>query len=118
MKRTPLRPVSPKRRAENVVYAAFRESILERDDWRCRFWNFTKPEDEMDVSLPIACTPFLEVHHLASRKAFPAGLMEPTNVVTLCSRHHQHVTEHPAWAEARGLYIRAGVALADGEETL
>ena len=110
MKRSTIRRAGP-----DPAYDEFRRQILERDDWACRFWDYTDPSP----SVPLACGGGLEVHHIVNRRAWPAGRMRADNTVTLCGlSHHAWVTANPAAAEAIGLHKRYSTNLDAPREAL
>lgn len=120
MKRSPMSPMSAKRRAQLPERAAVKQAAHERDAWRCQFWPFydrvehTMPllgfirEERKEGRLPaapIACGGIgLEAHEIIPRSAWAAGWLVLDNIASLCPRHHQWVTEHPEAAHAIGLH--------------
>jgi len=125
MKRSPLRPVSPKRRAALPKRAEVRDIVLDRDNWSCQFMNALaasvptgKTPDLADV--PLACGGPLDVHEIIPRSADPTAWLRPEACKTLCRRHHDWVGDHPALAHEIGLhgFSWERVALADGEDLL
>ena len=109
MKRTPLSPMSPKRRSEMAERKRVREEVLDRDGHTCQFWSRAWDLDTWMIGdlagVPTKCVGALEVHEIIPRSAWRLGYLEPTNCVTLCSGvHHPWVTDHPAEAHRLGLH--------------
>jgi len=120
VKRSPLRPVSPKRRAALPERAKVREEVLERDDWRCQFWINRGFSAAMMQVVPTACGGPLDVHEIIPRSADPTAWLRPEACVALCRRHHSWVTDNPTLAHEIGLhgFSWERPALADGEDLL
>lgn len=106
MKRTTIVPISKKRKAALPERKAVREAVLERDGYECQFWAHAREQLSgiTDPDIPLACGGQLEVHEVIPRSAWAAGWLVPANCKTLCSRHHQWVTEHPTLAHEIGLH--------------
>lgn len=80
-RRTRLKPVSSRRRAEMVIEARTRALVLERDGHRCRRCGATGPR--------------LDAAHVLPKGAWPALRFELDNLLCLCSWCH---TDGPsAW---------------------
>lgn len=101
MKRSPLSPMSAKRRADLPERAAVRAVIHDRDRW-CRFFDYVTPE-----AVPIAHGGPLDVHEKCERSSWAKGWLEPSNCVLLCRVHHQWVDAERDAAEACGLLIKS-----------
>jgi 5-methylcytosine-specific restriction endonuclease McrA len=89
--RRPVSPASAEAALENAVLydvgrnhsavpPGLRERVLARDGHRCR-------------AVGCGATRFLEVHHRVRRA--DGGANAPANLVTLCSRCHRFMHEHP-----------------------
>lgn len=95
-RRTPLRPVSERRRASFAELDDFRNAVAKRALWRC------------EGATP-ACPPGSHVghhaHHVVRRSQ--GGTNDPSNGVWLCASAHRWVHEHPAEARMMGLLDRA-----------
>ena len=102
MKRTPLAPMSTKRRADLKRRAIVRQEVLDRDGFRCQFWAYA---DATGADMyPWACGGPLDVHELIPRSADPTGWLRSGSCVSLCRRHHEWVGDHPSLAHAIGLH--------------
>lgn len=99
MKRTPLKRKSAKQLVKDAAWREARELALTRDnDWPvCPRYQ-----------LPGGCRGGLHVHHI--RRRSQGGGNELSNLVTLCSFHHDWVHTHVAEAVELGLLARAEVA--------
>lgn len=103
-------PMSAKRRAALPERAAVKQAAHERDAWLCQFWNFYDRAAQDDhglphmAALPLACGGNLEAHEIIPRSAWSDGWLCLANISSLCSRHHQWVTDHPAAAASFGLH--------------
>ena len=69
---TTLRPRRPRLRLDPDAYRTLRESILERDHWRCQ---------------SCGCLVGLEVHHVQSRRQLGDDIEQ--NLITLCQSCHR-----------------------------
>ena len=89
-----MRPASPKRAAQNRVYARRRRVFLEEHP-RCSF--------------PAGCTQAAtEVHHRRGRVG--ALLLDESSWSAICRDHHRWITEHPAAAVEMGISeLRLGI---------
>jgi hypothetical protein len=94
MKRTPLKPVSAKRRKRDQPYSKARRAVHQRGDGICEF--------------AVCLQAMTDVHHIAGRKIpDPHNL---NNLIGLCRTHHQLAHENPEWARKVGLMkTRLGV---------
>ena len=105
MKRSPIAPMSAKRRAALPARAEVRETVLERDEYRCQFWTRVYASGKpVPLDAPIACGGPLDVHEIIPRSAWPDGWLVVDNCVTLCRRAHEWVTDNPAAAAVYGLH--------------
>lgn len=114
MKRSPISPMSAKRRAALPERAAVKQAAHERDAWACQFWAFydraeyentTEPDTLRRLhAAPVACGGQLEAHEIIPRDAWAAGWLVLDNVVSLCSVHHSFVTNSPNAGAAIGLH--------------
>lgn len=109
MKRSPLRPMSSRRRTDLDTRAKVRAEVLERDNNLCQFWHYAWEAPFRDdapsiAGAPIDCAGPLDVHEIIPRSAWAGGWLVPANCVTVCRTHHQWVTEHPAEAHGIGLH--------------
>lgn len=97
-RRTPLRPVSPKRRAYHGKHAAMVQLVLERDQ-RCQL----RGSD---------CFGPLTPHHLL--KSSQGGTDDPQNMVALCQWHNGWVEREPITAQILGLVIKGSTRYHEG----
>ena len=109
MKRTPLKPMSRKRRQSLEERADVREAVLERDGHTCQFYNYVVDSPLWRMAdlngVPARCSGDLEVHEIIPRSAWPAGWLVVDNCVTLCGgAHHPWVTDNPEKAHRIGLH--------------
>jgi hypothetical protein len=96
VKRSRLKPMSDKRRAENRARAPIREAVFRRDNYRCRL------ADRSDIAGP--CFGVLTPHHLL--KASAGGAYVEANLVALCAGHNSWVECEPILATGLGLVFR------------
>lgn len=99
MKRTPLKRTPLKRRPKrNALSPETRELVLRRDGYGC----------QGRYLVPHRCSGRIEIHHLRNRGmgGATADDNEPENLMAVCSWLNHWVAEHPAEAEAAGLYRR------------
>lgn len=110
MKRSPMSPMSAKRRAALPERAAVKQAAHERDAWLCQFWPYYDRAAQDDhglphmAALPLACGGQLEAHEIIPRDAWAAGWLVLENIVSLCSVHHSFVTNSPNAGAAIGLH--------------
>lgn len=108
-----MRPVSDRRRAENIEYEALRVRLLTPQEMRgvayppicqagLRFRRAGFPR------LANRCTGIAtELHHLRKRSSAGA-LANPENVLPVCSACNLTVEDHPEEARKAGLVVREG----------
>lgn len=107
MKRTPLRPISRRRRNQQHARQQVVAQVHDRDRY-CRFWDYVwdstarLPGDL--ATAPKDCCGPLDVHEIIPRSAWALGYLEPTNCVLLCRGHHAWVGDNPAEAHRMGLH--------------
>ncbi len=83
MKRTPIKPISKKRRARLAAYLEVRREVLTRDRWRC-----------------LVCSkPAVDTHHILYRSQ--GGPDEAWNLISLCRTCHDlaHAQGPSIWRE-------------------
>ena len=106
MKRTPLRPMSNKRRKQLIERAQVRQEVLERDGG-CVFWAQAWSTDQWLpgdlVGAPVRCQGPMDVHEVVRRSQNSEAWLTPALCVVLCRAHHSFVTEHPEAAHRLGL---------------
>jgi 5-methylcytosine-specific restriction endonuclease McrA len=91
----PITGVSQRTAKDDADFARLRPTILERDHFRCGFVapiGASNWEREHDI--------WRHVHHLLPRAR--GGLSVPSNLTTLCSKHHRWIHDHPEWSEENG----------------
>lgn len=114
MKRTPLTRKTPLRRGSSSLsvgkkarrdrneLAAVRPLVLKRG---CEYRNYLTVRTELLATLvsqpPITCAGTLAAHHAVRRSQ--GGSNDPTNLICLCSRHHNWVHMYPATSKELGL---------------
>ena len=96
----PLKQRSDKRVKEDREYKPIHDAVLQRDGMCCQFPTNWDPWHSRD----------LVVHHIVSRARDKTLALEPSNLITLCDRHHRAVHDHPLEAEAIGLLKSAPVS--------
>lgn len=94
MRRTRVRPVSDRRRAERPARHDVVEAAGRRDGWRCRAREL--------VGGP--CAGPLDPHEIIPRSAWAADYLELDNIVTVCRRHHDWIGDNPTAAHDAGLH--------------
>lgn len=100
MNRTRIKPMSDKRRRENVEYRKIKLAVVTRDR-HCKA-DGVWPE--------IPCSGYIwDVHHVVSRARAPELRLEPSNLITLCRPHHDAIHANVALATERGLLKSAPV---------
>lgn len=111
MKRTPLKPMSRKRRQSLEERADVREAVLERDGHTCQFWTavyqcgYPEPLDFGNVT-PQYCTSALHVHEITPRGTHPGSELNVDVAICLCSAHHQLIHSRPLLGYQTGLLKR------------
>ena len=90
-----LRPRSPKREREDREFAKVKADVLKRDGWLCAVKTAATLDD-------YHVTP-MDVHHVVPRSRDKSLALEPSNLITLCRRHHDWVHDHPVESAALGL---------------
>jgi hypothetical protein len=98
-RRTRLKPMSDRRRAEHDASRPVVRAVFERDGG-CVLARYVGP-----ATVP-ACFGALTPHHLRKKSAL--GEWTRRNLVTLCSSHNNWVECQPALARELGLVIRDG----------
>jgi hypothetical protein len=91
VRRTPIKPVSDKRRVEN----------------RERRRNLTATFGTDPLCVYPDCARFADDAHEVLSRARGGSITDPANIRPLCREHHNYVTTHPAEAAALGLSISA-----------
>ena len=95
IRRSPLKPVSPKRAAERGEYDRAVQRAFARDRYRCRVvdvWPESGP-----------CFGRITPHHIAPQGRFPELRCDVDNIMTACLKHNDWVSDHPALAKELGL---------------
>lgn len=92
MKRSPLNPVSPKRRKRMASYAQARQEVLERSGGRCE----ARCCDDCNGRLEL-------VHH--KRRRSQGGTDDLSNLLGLDNACHDHIHANPSWAMDAGYLI-------------
>ena len=93
MKRTRLKQVSAKRRAEAPLRAKVRELTIERAKGRC----------EAAHLVPIPCRGELEVHERHQRSIRPGSHLDLDDTMAICADHHRWIDANIAEAHRLGL---------------
>ena len=109
MKRTPLRPMSNKRRTQMAERSKVVAAVHERDGgcvalatvWGERGITYWTPGD-LD-HFPARCAGPLDAHEIVQRSVRPGAWLEPDLIVSLCRAHHDFVSNYPAEAMRIGL---------------
>lgn len=86
-----MRAVSLKRQRQDRLYKPIHDAVIERDG-RCM----------APISWGV-CSGGWDVHHIVSRARAPLLALDPSNLTTLCRRHHRVTHEQPALATESGL---------------
>lgn len=111
MKRTPLRRISPKRRASLEERADVRAVVLERANHACEFWRIvwdcghSEPLD-FGHQCPQYCVGPLDVHEVTPSGTHPGSELDPGVCVVLCRAHHQWTHSRPTFGYQTGLLKR------------
>lgn len=82
MKRTRLRQVSRKRRAQMTAWPQVRDAVFARDEYTCQ-------ARRIGLSMDFPCAGPLDPHHTIKRSQRPGLALETSLVVSLCRRHHE-----------------------------
>ena len=109
MKRTPLSPMSKKRRRDldtrrqviRVVHERDTDCVFMATAWGLR--GITELHDGDLQLFPAQCGGPLDVHEIVQRSVRPSAWLEPDLAVLLCRVHHASLDEHPAAAMRLGL---------------
>lgn len=103
MKRTPLRPVSARRRATFAARRQCIDAVLARDGG-CVFarrYSAHLREGGEPLEVPTRCWGVLDVHEPEGRHG--ENFLDPDECVALCRKHHDFAHDHPAIARVLGL---------------
>jgi 5-methylcytosine-specific restriction endonuclease McrA len=93
VKRSPLKPISSKRRKQIAERKAVREQVIARDG-KCR---------ALGVWPGHVCEGHVEVHEIVRRSQDSTAWLNPDLCVALCSQGHRDVHDHPDFARQVGL---------------
>lgn len=107
LKRSRIKPVSDKRRAENKVRAQMMEEKFgPREEWTCQFWSVAYIGQLFDENESPQFH-FGEINgHEFKKRSAGGSITDPDNVILLCNWHNGWVEENPELALAYGLVIR------------
>ncbi len=94
-RKTRLKPVSAKRRAQADEYQKFRATVFMRHGW-CQ-----GPRKGLETP----CGGPLDVHHIRPVGQYRGLRCDPDNGIVLCRAHHDHVHDYPVWARTIGLLV-------------
>lgn len=103
VKRTPLKPMSAKKRAKQAKRRIVVLRVMQRDG-SCRFRASVDASREPWEYADFTCAGPLDVHEIIPRSAWRDGDLEVDNCVLLCRRHHDWVGDHPTEAHELGLH--------------
>lgn len=93
MKRTPLRRMSKKRKAQIPLRKKVIEEVMDRDRGLCQ------------AALPGLCrVQASDVHEILTR-ARGGSILDPDNCIALCRPCHSWITDHPGWSRDHGFMI-------------
>ena len=104
MKRSPIAPVSKKRRKENRKRKKLTDSMKANGPVMCQFLQRV-PVDDHSYCVDGCGFRADDLHEVVSR-ARGGSITDPENCVPLCRQHHRWVTEHPLEAAELGLSKR------------
>ena len=94
MKRTPINPVSKKRRSQLTERAQTRRIVLGR-------------VESCEAGIEGLCTYVpTDVHEIKTR-ARGGSITDPDNCLALCRNCHTFITDNPAWALEHGFVVHA-----------
>jgi len=100
VKRTPLRPVSARRRRRDAAYPSSRREIYDRAGGMC------------EANVTIRCERNgWQVHHIAGRAGPDPHRLE--NLELVCAHCHRFIHDNPEWSYANG-HMRKRNGAADG----
>lgn len=110
MKRSPLRQVSSKRRAEKAAREAVIAGVIFRDGPGC--YAFVQINARRQAAIehgwPLECwhpnRERLDAHEIIPRSAWPGGHLVLSNVRMVCRRHHEWIDHHLITAATLGLH--------------
>lgn len=95
IRRTPLKPVSTKRMADQRAYTAAVQRAVLRARGHCQ---------ALPAWPEIACWGRLDPHHIAPAGMYPKRRTDPDNIILVCRRHHDQIHHvDPAGARRAGL---------------
>lgn len=94
LKRSPINPVSDRRRGERDERQEVREQAMRAAGFKC---------SGAEVVPEVKCWGPLDVDEVVPRGVRPGGHLDPSNVQVLCRLHHEWKHAHPQEAAARGL---------------
>ena len=100
MKQTPLRPKSDKKIADDEQWEYDRQQAIYRDRGECQFMRALRRSTLVLEQVPESRGAG-HVHHILPRGR--GGTHELSNLVCLCTGHHQWVHNHPTFSKRLGL---------------
>lgn len=115
-RKTPLRAVSPHRRAYEAELDRVTPSLLKRAEGRCElteyagcFYNLPISLTEVEAGTVPVCGGPPHRHHILRRAQ--GGTNDLSNLLYVCRNHHDFIHSRPRLARERGWLMRsAGVA--------
>jgi hypothetical protein len=99
MKRSPIRPTSKKRDAENRLRKKLRERLLDERPWcEARIKGCTRVGSDL---------------HEIKTRARGGSITDENNILVLCRQCHMIITTEPAFATENGFIVHAWATDAD-----
>jgi hypothetical protein len=102
LSRARVKPISVKRKNDNVLRAEMMEAKYGPRPWRCMFFDYAG--NVFQASDAIAqCHGEVNGHEIIKASQWRAGRLVPSNVITLCNFHNGFVEDFPDKAHKLGL---------------
>lgn len=99
MKRTPLKPISAKRRKLSAARKRCCEIVAERSGGRCEVHDLYR--SGRDVVWDRCDSPAAHVHEIR-RRSQGGDITDPKNCLHVCAVCHDKIHRHPLWAKIHG----------------
>lgn len=100
LQRTPLSPMSKRRRGESQERRDVLDRIRRRDRNRCRATDLLRTAGLAGWEV---CDGPLDGHEIVPRSRWRDGYLVDENVILVCRRHHDWIHAHPVTARTLGL---------------
>lgn len=93
VRKSRLRPVSEKRKAQRLDYSQAKAVVWERDTGQCQPGLHLRDGK---------CSTEIHPHHVWPQARYPERRCDPDVMVLSCSIHHRMIHDNPKWAKRAG----------------